>query len=190
MLHCQFLCHVLKALFFTKIALKLCYFCKKTQDFRALGAPPPNPRASGGWGLCPHTPSLRWLGASPQDPHWEFLATRLDSLTIVKHLIQERHNVTREGSWTQIMRSGSSWKLFHSLKRYTVGQWLKTFFRILNCLLWHEVSFLLYIKYFKPLFTNFTKSSPPTQFSHATSRKFDFSCLWCTPVTICMLKHF
>ena len=65
------------------------------QNVRALGAPPPHPRASGGWGLFPQTPSLRQLGASPPDPHWppaaggfaprppkqpplcEFLATRL-----------------------------------------------------------------------------------------------------------------
>ena len=40
------------------------------QNFRALGAPPPDPHASGGWGLCPQTPSLRQLGASPPDPHW------------------------------------------------------------------------------------------------------------------------
>ena len=40
------------------------------QNFRALGAPPPDPRASGGWGLCPQTPSLRQLGTSPPDPHW------------------------------------------------------------------------------------------------------------------------
>ena len=40
------------------------------QNFRALGALPPDPRASGGWGLCPQTPSLRQLGASPPDPHW------------------------------------------------------------------------------------------------------------------------
>ena len=26
------------------------------QNFRALGALPPDPRASGGWGLCPQTP--------------------------------------------------------------------------------------------------------------------------------------
>ena len=38
-------------------------------SFRALGAPPPDPRASGGWGLCPQTPSLQQLGASPPDPH-------------------------------------------------------------------------------------------------------------------------
>ena len=56
-------------------------------------------RASGGWGLCPRTPSLRRLGASPPDPHWhpaaggsaprnpkqpphcEFLATRLREFT-------------------------------------------------------------------------------------------------------------
>ena len=42
MLRCQFLCHVLKALFFIKIALKLSYFCKNMQNFRALGAPPPD----------------------------------------------------------------------------------------------------------------------------------------------------
>ena len=40
------------------------------QKFRALGAPPLDPRASGGWELCPQTPSLRRLGASPPDPHW------------------------------------------------------------------------------------------------------------------------
>ena len=38
------------------------------QNFRALGAPPPEPCASGGWGLCPQTPSLRRLGAPPPDP--------------------------------------------------------------------------------------------------------------------------
>ena len=40
------------------------------QIFRALGALPPDPRASGGWGLCPQTPSLRQLGAFPPDHHW------------------------------------------------------------------------------------------------------------------------
>ena len=40
------------------------------QNFRALGALPPDPRASGGWGLCPYTTSLRQLGASPPDTHW------------------------------------------------------------------------------------------------------------------------
>ena len=53
MLRCQFLCHVLKALFFIKIALKLSYFCKKMQNLRALGDPPLDPRAYGGWGLRP-----------------------------------------------------------------------------------------------------------------------------------------
>ena len=38
------------------------------QNFRALGAPPPDPRASGGWGLFLQTPSLQRLGASPPDP--------------------------------------------------------------------------------------------------------------------------
>ena len=40
------------------------------QNFRALGALPLDPRVSGGWELCPQTPSLRQLGASPPDPHW------------------------------------------------------------------------------------------------------------------------
>ena len=57
MLRCQFLCYVLKT-FYIKIALKLSYFCKKMQNFRALGAPPPDPRASGGWGLRPPAPKL------------------------------------------------------------------------------------------------------------------------------------
>ena len=70
-------------------------FLQKNAKFSSAGAPPPDPRASGGWGLYPQTPSLRQLGASPPDPHWppaaggsasrppkqpphcEFLATRL-----------------------------------------------------------------------------------------------------------------
>ena len=44
-LHWQFLCNVLKALFFIKIAQPLSYFCQKMQYFRALGAPPPDPQA-------------------------------------------------------------------------------------------------------------------------------------------------
>ena len=74
MLHCQILCHVLKALLFTKITPKLSYFCTKMQNFRALGAPLPDPRASGGWGIRPQTPSFRQLGAWPPDPHWPSVA--------------------------------------------------------------------------------------------------------------------
>ena len=54
------------------------------QTFRALGAEPPDPRASGGWGQSSQTSpiGLRRLGAKPPDPpnsppHREFLATRL-----------------------------------------------------------------------------------------------------------------
>ena len=50
---------------------------KKMQNFQALGAPPPDPRASGGWGLGPHIPNS-W-GLRPQTPkhsprNCEFLA--------------------------------------------------------------------------------------------------------------------
>ena len=39
------------------------------QNFQALGALPPDPRASGGWGLCSQTPKSLWrLGAQPPDP--------------------------------------------------------------------------------------------------------------------------
>ena len=40
MLRCQFLCHVLKALFFIEIALKLSYFCKKMQNLDPQNMPP------------------------------------------------------------------------------------------------------------------------------------------------------
>ena len=74
MLRCQFLCHVLKAIFFIKISLKLSYFCKKMQNFLAPGALPPDPLASGGWGLSPRPPK--------QPSHREFLATRLNLVRI------------------------------------------------------------------------------------------------------------
>ena len=57
MLRCQFLCHVLKALFIIEIVLKLSYFFKKMQNFRALGAPPPDPQDS---------PPLRISGYAPE----------------------------------------------------------------------------------------------------------------------------
>ena len=84
-------------------------FLQKMQNFRALGAPPPDPRASGDWGLCPQTPiGLRQLGASPPDPYWppaaggpaprppkqpphcEFLATRLHQRMTYSWLIMAR----------------------------------------------------------------------------------------------------
>ena len=82
MLRYQFLYPFLKALFFIKIVLKLIYFCKKMQNFRALGAPPPDPGASGGWGLHPQTPNTA-------PPHCEFLATRLQVGKIFRMDIQQ-----------------------------------------------------------------------------------------------------
>ena len=46
-----------KRIIFIQIDLKLSYFCKKTQNFRALGAPPPDPRNS--------PPPLRNPGYAP-----------------------------------------------------------------------------------------------------------------------------
>ena len=43
-LHCQFLCHVLKALIFIKIFVKFSYFCKKMQLFLCWGLRLQTPR--------------------------------------------------------------------------------------------------------------------------------------------------
>ena len=75
---------------------KIKLFLQKKAKFSSAWAPPPDPRASGGWGLCPQAPpasgswglrpqtpiALRRLGAPVPDqkhtaPHCEFLATRL-----------------------------------------------------------------------------------------------------------------
>ena len=61
-----------KSIIFYKTALKLSYFCKKMQNFRAVGVPAPHPCASGGWGLRAHTPR-----PPKQPPHCEFLTTCL-----------------------------------------------------------------------------------------------------------------
>ena len=67
-LHCQLLCHVLKALIFIKIALKLSYFAKLRKIFQALGAPPPVSRAYGGYTIKQSLPSTAnfWLRAWQQ----------------------------------------------------------------------------------------------------------------------------
>ena len=39
------------------------------QSFWALGAPLPDPRASGGWGLCPQTPIGLWRLDAPPPPN-------------------------------------------------------------------------------------------------------------------------
>ena len=75
MLRCQFLCHVSKALFFIKIALKLSYVFlkKKMQNFRALLAP--RPPASDSCGLLLQTPKtalppLQISGYAPESMSW------------------------------------------------------------------------------------------------------------------------
>ena len=58
MLHCQFLCHVLKALIFIKIALKLLFLQKNAKFSSAGGSAPRPPKRS---------------------PHCKFLAMRLNA---------------------------------------------------------------------------------------------------------------
>ena len=83
-------------------------FLQKMQNFRVLGAPPPDPvppaaggfapkpPASGSWGLRPQTPiGLRRLGALPPDPpnsppHCEFLATRLHATKILLRRVNKK----------------------------------------------------------------------------------------------------
>ena len=88
---CNQLNHVAQPIFMPRFKSSIFYlnsskiklFLQKNAKFRALGARSPDPRASGGWGLCPHTPIGLWqLGALPPDPqnsppHCEFLAARL-----------------------------------------------------------------------------------------------------------------
>ena len=81
-MHCQFLSHVLKALFFNQNSPKMKLFLQKNAKFlsaggsaprppclRRLGALLSNPRASGGWGLRPrppNSPPLRISGDAPE----------------------------------------------------------------------------------------------------------------------------
>ena len=58
-----------KNIIFNQNIPKIKLFLQKMQNFRALEAKPPDPRASGGWGLCPQTPKtappLRISGYAP-----------------------------------------------------------------------------------------------------------------------------
>ena len=71
-----------KSIILNQNSPKIKLFLQNNANFRALGAPPPDPRASGGWVLCPQTPASGDWGLRPQTsktaPHYELLATRLD----------------------------------------------------------------------------------------------------------------
>ena len=45
-----------KSIIFYQYSPKIKLFLKKNAKFSSTEAPPPNSRASGGWGLCPQTP--------------------------------------------------------------------------------------------------------------------------------------
>ena len=95
MLCCQFLCRVLKAIFFITIALKLSYFYKKGKIFERWGLRPQTPvppadggfapktPTSGGWEYRPQTPIGLWRLRAPSPRpqtipfHCKFLATYL-----------------------------------------------------------------------------------------------------------------
>jgi len=54
------------------------FLLKNRKNWRALEAPPPDPLASGGWGLHPQTPiGLQRLGALPSNPATASLMTNL-----------------------------------------------------------------------------------------------------------------
>ena len=69
MLRWQFLCHVLKALFFIKIALKLSYICKKCKICDRWGLRPQTPVPPAAGALLPdpqNSPPLRTSGCAPE----------------------------------------------------------------------------------------------------------------------------
>ena len=43
-------------------------FLQKNAKFSSAGAPPPDPRASGGWGFAPKPPAAGIWGLRPQTP--------------------------------------------------------------------------------------------------------------------------
>ena len=69
-----------KSINFNQNSPKMKLFLQKMQNFRALGAPPPDPPAAGGYALKP--PASSGWGFAPRPPkqllHCEFFATRLD----------------------------------------------------------------------------------------------------------------
>ena len=82
-----------KSIIFYQNRPKIKLFLQKMQSFRALGASPPDPRASGVWagGFAPHPQpptaaynSLGLLNLPNHAPHCEFLATRLVANKILK----------------------------------------------------------------------------------------------------------
>ena len=115
-------------------ALPIFKLAKKRKIFGRLRC------ASGGFGLCPQTPSLRRLGVSPPDPHWppaaggsaprpskqpphcEFLATHLQIYIVNHHLafykqadesfIEVPNSFDCKQGWLQNQNDllGSSWQ--------------------------------------------------------------------------------
>ena len=59
-----------KSIIFNQNSPKIKLFFQKNAKFLNAGGGAPDPRASGGWDLCPQTPGPWRLGASPPDPHW------------------------------------------------------------------------------------------------------------------------
>ena len=61
------------------------------QNFQALGAAPPDPYASRGWGLCPQPPVSGGCPQTPKTaPHSKILATRMHEIASEYHETSSR----------------------------------------------------------------------------------------------------
>jgi len=68
------------------------FLLKNRKNRRALGAPLPDSLASGGWGLCPQTPSLRRLEAQSPDPRNKPLPPPLTMNVRIERLCTKKEN--------------------------------------------------------------------------------------------------
>ena len=126
MLRCQFLCYVLKTLFFIKIALKLSYFCNKFKIFERWRLHPQTlvPPATGSFVPRPknYPPPLRVSGYAPGPIFSEnlFLGFHLNSgkkkcsifgedLFFALHLICSPEKNRGRGSSPPMLKIGKNW---------------------------------------------------------------------------------
>ena len=125
MLRCQFLCHVSKTLFLIKIALKLCYFCQKIQNFRPLGAPLPDPLPPAVGVFAPRPPAsgiLRLRLQTPKQPpianFWLRAWQRARPYGRTNHLfVKASSSLSNKATWQSV--SDTPFPLCHLYKIHT-----------------------------------------------------------------------